>query len=237
MNTDELNNIVESLHPLELKILFVFEAGKSVEDNILIKEAAIEQSQKDMAIGWLLAKGILSVTGEAVERSVVLTETGERYSDLKIPELRIFQSIKENPEYSMSDVKGRDDIEPSEISSAVGLLKEKGIVKIAAGGRLEMGDASLISEFEDIQRLINVVREKGEIGLTELSENEQSAIEGLHRKRGKSKGIFRINEKTDRTYVLTDLGINIHSAVLQKGRPAEEISQNTADAERRFMGG
>ncbi|HZX48839.1 MAG TPA: hypothetical protein VFF47_06455, partial [Nitrospirota bacterium] len=64
MNTDELNNIVESLHPLELKILFVFEAGKSVEDNILIKEASIEQSQKDMAIGWLLAKGILTVTGE-----------------------------------------------------------------------------------------------------------------------------------------------------------------------------
>ena len=227
MKTSELHIIVDSLHPLEIKLLFVFEAGKAADDIILIKEAAIEQSQKDMAIGWLLAKGILSVTGEAVERSVVLTETGERYSDLKIPELRIFQSIKENPEYSMSDVKGRDDIEPSEISSAVGLLKEKGIVKIAAGGRLEMGDGSLISEFEDIQRLINVVREKGEIGLADLSENEQSAIEGLHRKRGKSKGIFRINEKTDRTYVLTDLGINIHSAVLQKGRPAEEISQLT----------
>src|SRR4030065_567331 len=180
MNTDLLTNIAENLQPLELKILFVFEAGKSVEDNILIKEASIEQSQKDMAIGWLLAKGIRTVTGETVERSVVLTETGERYSDLKITELRIFQSVKDNTGYSMSDVKGRDDIEPAEISSAVGLLKEKGIFKITAGGRLEMGDSSLISEFEDIQRMINVVREKGEIGLTELSENEQSAIEGLH---------------------------------------------------------
>src|SRR4030066_1150545 len=101
MKTEEVNSMVESLHPLEIKLLFVFEAGKAVDDNILIKEAAIEQSQKDMAIGWLLAKGILSVTGEAVERSVVLTETGERYSDLKIPELRIFQSVKDNPGYSM----------------------------------------------------------------------------------------------------------------------------------------
>src|SRR3989337_1724955 len=227
MIQEDLNSMVESLHPLEINILFVFEAGKAVDDNLLIKEASIEQSQKDMAIGWLLAKGILSVTGETVARSVVLTEAGARYFDLKIPALRIFQSIKANPDYSMSDVKGRDDIEPAEISSAVGLLKEKGIIKVAAGGRLEMGDGSLISEFEDIQRLINVVREKGEIGLAELSENEQSAIEGLHRKRGKSKGIFRINEKTDRTYNLTDTGINIHSAVLQKGMPVEEIAQLT----------
>src|SRR4030067_3515573 len=178
MKTNELNSTVESLHPLEIKLLFVFEAGKAVDDNILINEAAIEQSQKDMAIGWLLAKGILSVARETVDRSVVLTETGERYFDLKIPELRIFGAIKTNPDYSMADVKGRDDIEPAEISSAVGLLKEKGIVKIAAGGRLEMGDASLISEFEDIQRLINVVRKKGEIGLTEFAESERSDIEG-----------------------------------------------------------
>ena len=227
MIQEDLNSMVESLHPLEINILFVFEAGKAVDDNLLIKEASIEQSQKDMAIGWLLAKGILSVTGETVARSVVLTEAGERYFDLKIPELRIFQSIKANPDYSMSDVKGRDDIEPAEISSAVGLLKEKGIIKVAAGGRLEMGDGSLISGFEDIQRLISIVREKREISLTDLSENEQSVIEGLHRKRGKSRGIFRVNEKTDRTYALTDLGTNIHTAVLQKGRPVEEISQLT----------
>src|SRR3990172_8976583 len=201
MNTDELNNIVDSLHPLELKILFVFEAGKSVDDDILIKEASIEHSQKDMAIGWLLAKGILSVTTETIERSVVLTETGERYFDLKIPELRIFQSIKENPDYSMADVKGRVDMEPSEVSSAVGLMKEKGIIKVAAGGRLDMDNESLINEFDDVQRLISLVKEKGEINLTDLPENEQTVIEGLHRKRGKSKGIFRINEKVNRSYI------------------------------------
>src|SRR4030067_2707987 len=117
MNTDELHNIVESLHPLELKILFVFEAGKAVDDNILINEAAIEQSQKDMAIGWLLAKGILSVARETVDRSVVLTETGERDFDIKIPELRIFGAIKANPDYSMADVYARDVIGPAELRS------------------------------------------------------------------------------------------------------------------------
>lgn len=227
MNAEDLNNIVDSLHPLETKLLLAFVAGKVVDDDRLIKEASIEPSQKDMATGWLLAKGILTVASETVERSVVLTETGERYSDIRIPELRIFQSVKENPAYSMSDVKGRDDIEPSEISSAVGLLKEKGIIRIAAGGCLEMGAAALISEFEDIQRLINLVKGKREIRLNELSDDEQSVIEGLHRKRGKSKGIFRINEKTNRTYLLTDNGVDIHRAVMLKGNPVDEVSQLT----------
>src|SRR3990172_2889543 len=192
MKTNELNSVVESLHPLEIKLLFVFEAGKAVDDNILINEAAIEQSQKDMAIGWLLAKGILSVTKETVDRSVVLTETGERYFDLKIPELRIFEAIKANPDYSMADIIGRDDIEPSEVSSAVGLMKEK-----------------------------------GEINITELPEKDRAVIEGLHRKRGKSRGIFRINERVNRSYILTDTGAGIHAAVMEKGRPVEEISQLT----------
>ena len=227
MKTEEVNSTVESLHPLEIKLLFVFEAGKAVDDNILINEAAIEQSQKDMAIGWLLAKGILSVARETVDRSVVLTETGERYFDLKIPELRIFEAIKANPDYSMADVKGRDDIEPSEVSSAVGLMKEKGIIRIAAGGRLEPDNESLISEFDDIQRVISTVREKGEINITELPEKDQAVIEGLHRKRGKSRGIFRINERVNRSYILTDTGVGIHAAVMEKGRPVEEISQLT----------
>ena len=44
MKTEEVNSTVESLHPLEIKLLFVFEAGKAVDDNILINEASIEQS-------------------------------------------------------------------------------------------------------------------------------------------------------------------------------------------------
>src|SRR3972149_4774520 len=148
MIQEDLNSMVDSLHPLEINILFVFEAGKAVDDNLLIKEASIEQSQKDMAIGWLLAKGILSVTGETVARSVVLTEAGERYFDLKIPELRIFQSIKANPDYSMSDVKGRDDIEPAEISSAVGLLKNIEEIAEQLDKLTLMEDGSLISGFE-----------------------------------------------------------------------------------------
>ncbi|MBI5756500.1 MAG: phenylalanine--tRNA ligase subunit alpha [Nitrospirae bacterium] len=227
MKTEDSGNIIDSLHPLELKILFVFQAGKTVDDNVLVTEASIEQSQKDMAIGWLLAKDVLSVDSEVVEKTVTLTETGERYADSKIPELRIFQSIKDNPGYSMADVKGRGDIEPTEISSAIGILKDKGIIRVVPGGKLEIGDESLLSEFEGVQRLVNAVKDKAEIRLSDLPENEQTVIEGLHRKRGKTKGVFRINEKVIRTYSLTELGGKIHPAVLQRGRPVDEISQLT----------
>ncbi|MBI5193469.1 MAG: phenylalanine--tRNA ligase subunit alpha [Nitrospirae bacterium] len=257
MEKVDITNIVESLHPLELKILFAFEAGKGIEDAGLIKEAAIEQSQKDMAIGWLLAKGVVKVTSEKTDRFVVLTETGENYKENRIPELRIYQAIKDNPEVTMAEIRGRSDLDPSEISSAVGALKDKGIIRIAAGGRFEINNQrdknvppiqntypdrrgfptppesssgeSLVSEFEAIQQLIVNVGIRGEVDIAELPENEQRVIEGLHRKRGKTKGIFRINETVIRTYALTDTGVEVHSEVIKRGKPKEEISQLTPE--------
>jgi len=229
MGNEDIKNIIESLHPLEIKVLFALESGKSIGDSQLVEKASIEQAQKDMAIGWLLAKGIIKVIDEAVEKSVILTETGERYRDLKVPEIRIFQAIKDNPECTMVDIKERADLDPTEVSSAIGALKDSGIIKIAQGGRFEIVDSTLIDEYERSQNLITTVSNRGEIKLSELSEGEQEIIEGLHRKRGKSKGVFRVNEKFSRTYTLTDLGIKIHSEIIQRGKPVDEISQLTPE--------
>src|SRR3972149_11982338 len=106
MTKEETREIVDSLHPLEVRLLFAFEAGKETGDSLLISRASVEQAQKDMAIGWLLAKGIVGVTGETVERIVALTEIGERYRDQKTPELRIYQeirrAIRDNRDVNMS---------------------------------------------------------------------------------------------------------------------------------------
>src|SRR3990172_1094435 len=217
MAKEEIREIIDSLHPLEVRLLFAFEAGKVIDDSLLISRASVEQAQKDMAIGWLLAKGIVEATGETVERIVALTEIGERYRDQKTPELRIYQmirqmirqTIRDNPDVTMSVIREREDLDPTEISSAIGALKDKGIVRIAQGGRLEITDESPLSEFEDIQTLITAVATRGEVNLAELSQGEQMIIEGLHRKRGKTKGAFRINEKVSRTYTLTDLGAKV----------------------------
>ena len=171
MQNENLKSIIESLHPLEIKVLFALESGKSIGDSQLVEKASIEQAQKDMAIGWLLAKGIIKVIDEAVEKSVILTETGEKYRDLKVPELRIFQAIKDNPECTMADIKGRADLDPTEVSSAIGALKDSGIIKIAQGGRFEIVDSTLIDEYERSQNLITTVSNRGEIKLSELSQN------------------------------------------------------------------
>src|SRR3972149_1495151 len=144
MAKEEIREIIDSLHPLEIRLLFAFEAGKVIDDSLLISRASVEQAQKDMAIGWLLAKGIVEATGETVERIVALTEIGERYRDQKTPELRVYQmirqTIRDNSDANMSGIREREDLDPTEISSAIGALKDKGIVRIAQGGRLEITD-------------------------------------------------------------------------------------------------
>lgn len=229
MERKEIKNIVESLHPLEVKILFVFKAGETIPDAQILQQASIEQGQKDMAIGWLQAKGIVQVVEERVTKSVTLTETGEQYKLQGIPERRILQAIKDKPGCTMADIRGRGDLDPTEISSATGALKASGVIKIAEGGRLEIVNESAMDEFEQKQRLIDDVAAGGSLTLSGLPPKDQGILEGDSRKRGKSKGIFRIDEKISRTYSLTDLGIQIHSAVLQGGKPLDEISQLTPE--------
>ena len=48
-----------------------------------------------------------------------------------------------------------------------------------------------------------------------------------HRKRGKAKGIFRIQEKAIRRFSLTEEGRKLLKALSEKAAPSEEISQLT----------
>lgn len=223
----DIRDIVESLHPFEIKILFALGEKQKKSDEELIRETSLDKAQKDMATGWLLTKGIVRIAGEKTEETVTLTETGKKYKEWLVPELRIFNAIKENPGYTMGDIRKRDDLEGEEISSAIGSLKEQGIIQIASGGILNIVNETNITRFSEIQNLINTVAEKGEVVLTEFTETERSIIKGLHRKRGKAKGVFRIDERVSRTYELTEIGIEVFVDLKESGRSLEEISRLT----------
>jgi len=227
LEQEEIKDIVESLHPLEVKLLSAFESGGTVSDESLLRQASIEQAQKDMAIGWLQAKGIVRVVEEKVTRFVSLTETGESYRERGIPEIRILKTVKDKPGCTMDDIRGRGDLDPTEISSAIGTLKGRGVIRIAERGRLEIIDETAMDEFEQKQRLIEIIAKGGSI-LTELSPADREVIEGDSRKRGKSRGTFRIDEKISRSYSLTELGMRVQWEVIRERRPSDEISQLTS---------
>src|SRR3990172_2649554 len=87
MTPSELIKALESLHPLENRVLLCFTRGEAVPASDIMRVSGLDESRLDMAAGWLQSKGLLRVAGEAVATSVSLTETGAEYKEKGTPEI------------------------------------------------------------------------------------------------------------------------------------------------------
>ena len=79
MATPDLIKLLESLHPLESKVLLSFQQG-ALSAFELLKASGLDESRLDMASGWLQSKGLLDVKDESITSLVSLTETGQGVS-------------------------------------------------------------------------------------------------------------------------------------------------------------
>lgn len=104
MTSSELHKLVESFHPLENKLLLSFSQGSSLAASAIIASSGLDESRLDMATGWLVSKGLLSVTGEKVTTFVSLTETGADYRDKGTPETRIIAALREGKQFTVKDI-------------------------------------------------------------------------------------------------------------------------------------
>ena len=206
MDENDISKLAESLHPLEKKVLALFFGRDHLsEEEILQGDPSLQASQLSMALGWLLTKNIVKVVDEKRQELVSLTETGMTYARQKNPPLRMADDIQQKGQVSIRELQQRSDMEAEEKSSAIGALKESGAVKVVPGGLLEMADPAKLAEFEQLQAVIDrLAKQPAEVEMTALSEEDREVISVFHRKRSKSKGIFRVNERVARVYAPTE---------------------------------
>ncbi len=229
MEHSDLIALLESLHPLEHKVLLCFERGGTLSASELMKGSGLDESRLDMASGWLQPKGLLQVTDESVTSLVTLTETGRDYLEKGTPELRIITVLREGKQFTVKDVIQSWGMGPSEVSSAMGGLREAGVVRIVQGGILELVSGVDISAYEFLSGLIKTASEHEYAELNTFSAEHQAAIQANFHKRGKSKGIFRITEKKNRSYSLTPEGTEMLRLIRARGVVAEEASLLTPE--------
>jgi phenylalanyl-tRNA synthetase alpha chain len=225
----DLIAILESLHPLENKVLLCFERGGSFSAPDIMKSSGLDESRLDMASGWLQPKGLLLVKDESITSLVTLTETGRDYLEKGTPELRIITALREGKQFTVKDVIQNWGLDPSEVSSAMGGLREAGVVRIVQGGVLEFVSGADMTAYEFLSGLIKTASEHEHAELNTFSEAHQAAIQANFHKRGKSKGIFRITEKKNRSYSLTPEGVEMLRLIRERGVVAEEASLLTPE--------
>jgi phenylalanyl-tRNA synthetase alpha chain len=228
MSTPDLIKLLETLHPLENKVLLCFDGKNSLSASDLITASGLDESRLDMASGWLQTKGLLNVQDESITSSVSLTETGKEYLEKGTPEMRIINALKEGKRFAVKDIIQSWSMDPSEVSSATGALKAGSIIRIVQGGVLELDQSDNAVPHELLQHVIKKTA-NGSVPLPDFPEQEQTIIRDNFHKRGKGKGIFRVSEKKNRSYSLPDDGKELFRLMKERGAVTEEASALTPD--------
>ncbi len=223
MALTDIIKLIESLHPLENKVLFCFTNRDTIPTSEILQTAGLDESRLDMASGWLQTKGFLDVKDESVTSFVSLTETGRDYLQRGTPEMRIISALREGKQFTVKDMIQSWNMDPSEVSSATGFLKTSNVIRIVQGGILQFDQPDNANPNELLQSIIQKTGESSLL-LSDFLEHEQAVIRDNFHKRGKSKGIFRITEKKNRVYILAPSGRELLHLMKERGVAAEESS-------------
>ena len=226
-------SLLDSLHPLEIKVLTALHeapSSASLREELIAKASGLDPSQLSMAVEWLLAKSLLKVESEKVIPIVTLTQTGEQYFEKYAPVERILSAVQDpgqtGKRLTIQDIQSREGLEPSEVSGAIGCLKKEGAIRIVQGGYIEStGNPSGTAESLRtlLQQLRGTTRE-----LHLFPESLRRVIEQYAVKRGNTREPFRISDRIERAFSLTSEGQGTAHAIAQQGI-GEEVSQLTPD--------
>jgi phenylalanyl-tRNA synthetase alpha chain len=223
-------NLLESLHSLEIKTLLAFKDKILAEEEIIGKKI-LDPAQIRRAVEWLKTKEIINIECEEPKPLVKLSSLGLECAENGIPEIRIFKQIKESDKTTIKDLQSIKGMEIRQINTAFGNLKKAGIISIKEGGAISIEKEDALAPFNEIQNLVNKVKKSRghEIRYEQLSPHEKEIADKAHRKRGKSKEIFIIDENIKRNFCLTELGEKILKELKASNKTGEEISQLTSE--------
>ncbi|MHC4598318.1 MAG: phenylalanine--tRNA ligase subunit alpha [Planctomycetota bacterium] len=225
--------IIETLHPLEVKVLLAFRGkgvGESLEMFRIYHSSHITEAQCRRAVELLGARGLLEKTKEDVQLALELTDAGKRWAADGLPEVRVKRAIGAAGETTVNALQSTPGIEPAEIGPAVGALKKAGAIEIGEGGKLTLigPEAEKFDALQATTADVSKAMSKEEVFLLDaLDPTIRSMVEARARKRGKDRGAFRILEIKSRWYGLTDEGRALVEAMKEKGLTGDEITALT----------
>jgi phenylalanyl-tRNA synthetase alpha chain len=225
------SSLIDSLHPLEIKVLTSLGSRASAASLDELAEASgLEPSQLSMAVEWLLAKALIHIESETVTQSVSLTKVGEAYVGSKAPIERVLDAARDaghtGSRLTLQDIQRKEGFEPGDISGAVGMLKKEGAILIVQGGCLEATGRP--SPTADTIRTLLRDLQAGARELHTYPEAIRKVIQQHAVRRGNTREPFRIDERVMRTVALTTEGQAAAQRLAQQGAE-DEVSQLTPD--------
>ncbi len=221
-NQNSTEKIIETLHPLERKVLPWLSKTKDLRE--LAKLAGLKEVEVMRALQWLSNKGIITLKVTQKEE-IALDKNGRLYLQKGLPEHRFLEAINEKP-LRIEEIAQKAGLEKQEVSVCLGMLKSKAAIEITKDDKgmvasiTEQGKKLLSKETLEEKFLRRL--SKGSMDVNDLLPEEKFAYE-IFRKR---KEIVRLAMSKIHLPELTESGNRI---IRIKISPATSIEKLTPE--------
>jgi len=192
-----INEVAESLHPLERKVLPYLERGNSAEE--LQKLSGLSEVEVMRALQWLQNKKALTIKIQT-KVIIILDANGIKYKKNGLPEINFLKSLLEKP-LTLNEIKEKTKLDNNEITISIGVLKKKGLINLNEKISLTEQGRNCLDGQSLEEQFINALP----LSVSDLTQEWAHAYNEL----SKRKEIIKTNIKKIRTFVLTDLGIKL----------------------------
>jgi phenylalanyl-tRNA synthetase alpha chain len=219
---------VKNLHPLEVRLLRHVALGEEITSERIVAELDYKVGQCNQAFSWLCAKGYLVEKSRTNRVLFELTDFGREQQQKGTPAQRIFTFLRDNGPHSLPAVSDALGLEKSDVGSAFGQLSKSGVTGMNEEHKAEVRKAELPEEVLCVASLL----QKGLAGVLDekdLSKQEAKVMGKIAKKRGAANSPFKIMEREEIVYVLTEEGDQARNAVFEANVTGDEFGAVTAE--------
>ncbi len=220
---------VSTLHPLEVKVLLGFNADEQISPARISTKLGYNLGQANQAVSWLVQKQFLSEHDRTLKISYELTDLGTSFREGGFPEERLFQFVRDNGPQKLPEAAQAVGLEPKDIGSAFGALSKAGVLAMDGEKRISATAEELPEYCGVIRGLLDKAGPETRLEHDELTDAEQQAIAGISKKRGASAVAFRIVEREDVVYILSDAGKAAVKQLQAQGITGDEVGTLTPE--------
>ncbi len=213
---------VKNFHPLEVKLLRHVSAGQDITADRIVKELDYKVGQCNQAFSWLSAKGCLNETSRRTIVTYELTDLGRAQAQEGTPAQRIFNLLKGGEPLSLPEIAEKLSLEKSDIGSAYGSLSKAGTCAMNAENKAYVKNDELPADVTETAELLKKGL-NGPVDESEMTDREKALMGRVSKKRGAAGSPYKMTEREEVTYQLTEAGEQAKKALLEANITGEEI--------------
>ncbi|GAB4366521.1 MAG: phenylalanine--tRNA ligase subunit alpha [Spirochaetales bacterium] len=226
---NDLSGIVQSLHPLEVRVLRAFQPGTLLTAERLQKELSFNTGQANQVFSWLQAKGLLEEASRKTLRFYELTDLGKEWAQRGTPEERILNHLKESGPATLPELARSLSLENKDAGSAYGALAKEGVLAMNDQKQVVLKDPGKAARIQMVRQLLDRAVQKGFLAEEDLPIEERTLVQGMSKKRGASDSPFRTVERDEVGYRLKAEAADIREELERRGLTGEEVGALTPE--------